>query len=135
MGFPITDRGEAEKFLLEYLELTKTDPDLFAGWRNLGMVVGVKLEDLDLGFTLDCTSGQNVVITPGYPRERPGAALKTTSEVFHNIFCGRQNLMIAFSRRQVKTEGKVSGILKLTPLLPKNIALYKQYLAKKGLSA
>ena len=132
MPFPYTDRAQADDFLYDFFLSTKTVPALFDGWRQLGLVVGVKIEDLDLGYTLDCTSGKDVVMSKVYP-SKPGAALRLTSDSFHRLFSGKLNIMIAFSARKVKTEGNVAGIMKLTPLMPPSIQLYKAYLKKKGL--
>jgi hypothetical protein len=132
MPFPYTDRAQADDFLFEFFLSTKTVPALFDAWRQLGLVVGVKIEDLDLGYTLDCTSGKDVVMSKGYPT-KSGAALKVTSDTFHRLFMGRLNIMMAFSARKVKTEGNVAGIMKITRLMPLLIQLYKDYLKKKGL--
>ncbi|MEW5932144.1 MAG: SCP2 sterol-binding domain-containing protein [Bacillota bacterium] len=135
MPFPYRDPEQARPFLLEYFELTKTDPELLEAWKNLGMVVGVKIEDLGLGYTLDCTSGRDVVVLDRYPEEPPGCAMKLNADVFHDIFTGRLNVMMAFGRRLVRTEGNIAGIMKLSFLLPKNIKLYKDYIRQKGLSS
>jgi len=132
MPFPYTDRAQADDFLFEFFLSTKTVPALFDAWRQLGLVVGVKIEDLSLGYTLDCTSGKDVVMSKGYPT-KSGAALKVTSDTFHRLFMGRLNIMMAFSARKVKTEGNVAGIMKITRLMPLLIQLYKDYLKKKGL--
>lgn len=135
MPFPFkTDTEQARRFVLAYLELTKTEPDLFDGWRRMGMVVAFRLEDLGLDFTLDCTSGEDIVIRPGYPAETPGAVLKLSSDLFHDLFTGRANVGIAFARRQVRTEGNIAGVLRLTALMPRNIRLYKSYLQQQGVS-
>ena len=132
MPFPYTDRAQADDFVFEFFLSTKTVPALFDGWRQLGLVVGVKIEDLDLGYTLDCTSGKDVVMSKGYP-SNPGAALKLTSDTFHRLYTGKLNIIMAFSARKVKTEGNVAGIMKITRLMPLLIQLYKDYLRKKGL--
>lgn len=132
MPFPIKDPKRAEEFLVEYLLLTQTDPVLFEAWRGLGMVVGFKIEDLGLGLGLDCTSGDKIELLRHYPDPPPAAAMKVTSDNFHDIFTGKINVGIAFMKRLVKTEGNIGGILKLTGLLPRNIKLYKEFLARKG---
>ncbi len=133
MAFPYkADKQKADEFLYEFLLKTKTDHDLFEGWKNLGMVVGLKASDLDLGYSLDCTSGTDVVITKGYP-DKPKAALKMNSDDFQNLLIGKLNLIWAFSSRKIKTEGNIASILKLTPLMPKLINLYKVSLKEKGI--
>jgi len=84
------DPRQAEDFIVEYLEATQTDPVLLDAWKRLGMVVGFKIEDLGLGFGLDCTSGDKVVISRRYPDPPPAAAMKLTSDTFHDIFTGRR---------------------------------------------
>ncbi len=135
MPFPIKDPKAAEDFFIEYLEATQTDPILLEAWKKLGIVVGFKIEDLGLGFGLDCTSGDKVVILRHYPDPPPAAAMKVTSDVFHDIFTGRLNVGMAFMKRQVRTEGNIGGILKLTTLMPRNIKVYRDLLAAKGLDA
>lgn len=135
MAFPYkADAHKADDFLYEFLLRTKTDHDLFEGWKNLGMLVGLKASDLELGYSLDCTSGTDVVITKGYP-DKPKAAMKMNIEDFHNLLIGKLNLVWAFSSRKIKTEGNIASILKLTPLMPKLIKMYKNYLQEKGVLA
>ncbi|MCL6580827.1 MAG: SCP2 sterol-binding domain-containing protein, partial [Firmicutes bacterium] len=133
MPFPYKDPRQAEDFIVEYLEATQTDPVLLDAWKRLGMVVGFKIEDLGLGFGLDCTSGDKVVISRRYPDPPPAAAMKLTSDTFHDIFTGRLNVGMAFMKRAVRTEGNIAGVLKLTGLMPRNIKVYKDLLAAKGL--
>ncbi len=133
MPFPIKDPKKAEDFLVEYLETTQTDPVLLEAWKNLGMVVGFKIEDLGLGFGLDCTSGDRVVISRSYPAQPPAAAMKLVSDTFHELFTGRLNVGMAFMKRLVRTEGNIAGVLKLASLMPRNIKVYKDLLAAKGL--
>jgi putative sterol carrier protein len=133
MAFPYTnDKQKADEFLYEYLLSTKTDPALFEGWKNLNMIIGVQIIDLGLGYTINCTSGTDVVITKGYP-EKPQAALKLNIDVFHNLYIGKLNVVWAFSMRKIKTEGNIASIMKLTSLQPRGIKLYKDYLKAKGL--
>jgi len=133
MAFPYAnDKQKADEFLYEFFLSTKNDPALFEGWKGLGMVVGVKIVDFEMGYTLDCTSGKDVVITKGYP-EKPDAALKLNSDVFHKLYTGRLNVVWAFSMRKIKTEGNIANIMKLTSLQPKAIKMYKEYLKAKGL--
>lgn len=135
MAFPYkTDKQKADEFLYEFLLKTKTDHDLFEGWKKLGMIVGVMTIDLGLGYTLDCTSGTDVVITKGYP-DKPKAALKMNIDDFHNLWIGKLNLVWAFSTRKIKTEGNIASIMKLTPLMPKGIKLYQEFLKEKGIPA
>ena len=133
MPFPVKDPRLAEDLFIEYLEATQTDPVLLEAWKKLGMVVGFKIEDLGLGFGLDCTSGDKVVVLRTYPEKPPAAAMKLTSDTFHDIFTGRLNVGMAFMKRVVRTEGNIAGILKLSSLMPRNIKVYKNLLAAKGL--
>lgn len=133
MPFPIKDPAKAEDFIVEYLQATQSDPVLLDAWKRLGLVVGFKIEDLGLGFGLDCTSGDKVVISRSYPSTPPSAAMKLTSDTFHDIFTGRLNVGMAFMKRLVRTEGNIAGILKLSSLMPRNIKVYKDLLAAKGL--
>ncbi|MCL5278216.1 MAG: SCP2 sterol-binding domain-containing protein [Deltaproteobacteria bacterium] len=133
MAFPyVNDRQKADDFLYEFFLKTKTDPDLFEGWKNLGMLVGVQIPDLGLGYTLDCTSGKDVMISRGYP-DKPGAALKLNIGVFHDLWIGKLNVVWAFSMRKIKTEGNIASIMKLTSLMPKGIQMYKDYVKGKGI--
>ncbi len=133
MAFPYTgDKQKADEFLYEFFLKTKTDPSLFEGWKNLGMTVGVQIPDLGLGYTIDCSSLKDVIITKGYP-EKPKAALKLNSDVFHSLWIGKLNIVWAFSMRKIKTEGNIASIMKLTSLMPKGIEMYKGYLKEKGI--
>lgn len=133
MAFPYTgDKQKADEFMYDFLLSTKTDPELFEGWKNLNMVVGVKILDLELGYTINCTSGTDVVISKGYP-DKPQAALKLNSDVFHNLYIGKLNVVWAFSMRKIKTEGNIASVMKLTSLQPRGIKMYKDYLKAKGL--
>ncbi|RJQ08817.1 MAG: hypothetical protein C4551_04575 [Bacillota bacterium] len=132
MPFPFKDPQKAADFLHEYLRATQSDPVLYEAWKNLGMVVGFKIEDLRLGMGLDCTSGKEIVILRNYPEKPPSAAMKLSSDVFHDIFTGRLNVGMAFMKRLVRTEGNIAGILKLSSLMPRNIKVYKDLLEAKG---
>lgn len=133
MPFPLKhDREAARQFVRAYLELTRTDPALFDGWRKLGLVVAFRLEDLGLDFYLDCTSGTDVAVHQGWPASRPGAVLKLSSDLFHDLFTGRANVGMAFARRQIRTEGNVTGVLRLATLMPRNIRLYQEFARRQG---
>lgn len=129
------DPEAAREFVYRYLERTKEDPELFRAWSRLGMKVGVQLEDLDLGFTLDCTSGNDVLVSHGYPEEAPGVGLRLSSDLFHQLFTGRANVAMAFAKRQIKATGNVASILKLVGLMPRNIKVYKEFLRERGFEA
>lgn len=131
MPFPYKDPDRAKAFMIEYLAATQKDPVLLEAWKKLGLVVGFKFEDLGLGFGLDCSSGEEIVILRDYPDPPPQAAMKTTSDTFHDIFTGRLNVGMAFMRRAVRTEGNIGGILKVASLMPRNIKIYKELLAEK----
>lgn len=135
MPFPHKDPAKAKEFMVEYLAATQTDPVLLEAWKKLGMVVGFQFDDLGIGFGLDTSNGREIVILSDYPDPAPQAAMKTTSDTFHDIFTGRLNVGMAFMRRSVRTEGNIAGILKLASLMPRNIKIYKELLAQKGATA
>lgn len=134
MRFPLKDdREKAKEFLYEYFLATQSIPELFDAWRKFNMIVGIKIEDLDIGFTLDC-NGTGVEVSHGYPEESPGAGLTMSSDIFHRLFTGRANVGVVFAKRQIKTTGNVTSILKIAGLMPKNVALYREFLKQKGLA-
>ncbi len=135
MPFPYpADKQKADEFLYEFFLSTKTDPKMFDVWKNLNKRIGVQMTDLDLGYSIDCTSGTDVVITKGFPAD-PQIGLKLTSEVFHNLYSGRLNAIWAFSSRKVKVTGSfnMGRLMKLTSLQPSAIKLYRDFLRSKGL--
>lgn len=134
MSFPFKDDiPQATAFFHDYLKATQKDPVLFEAWRRLGLWVGIQIEDMGIGFSLDCTHGETIAILNGYPDFTPGVGLKLTSDLFHDLFTGKVNVGVAFAKRQIRAEGNVAGVLKLTALMPKNIKLYKAFLAERGL--
>ncbi|MBI3659736.1 SCP2 sterol-binding domain-containing protein [Candidatus Acetothermia bacterium] len=108
-------------------------PEIHEGWVNLGMIIGTHLENPKIDFWIDAREGKVEVheTSPG----PESASLHLTCELFHKLYLGQENAVLAFVQRKIRTAGKVSGIIKLTSTMPSAIQAYKNYLSEKGLAA
>jgi hypothetical protein len=134
MSFPYSDPVQARAFLIEFAQRLGTHPEIHDGWAKLEMIVGVHLENPKIAFWVDARGGQ-VRVTETPPDAPEGASLHLTCDLFHRLYLGQVNAMLAFVQRKIRTSGKVSGIIKLTSTMPTAIRLYQEFLTEKGLSA
>lgn len=133
MSFPLkNDREQAKEFLYGYIQAIFNDEEAAQGWRQLNRTVGIKLDDLDLGFTLQC-SPEELSASLGYP-DKPDVGLHLSSDTFHKLFTGKGNPMMEFTLGRIKTEGDLGAVLKIAGALPQSIKVYQQYLAERGLA-
>jgi putative sterol carrier protein len=133
MGFPYKDPEQAEAFLLGFIERLKDVEEIYKGWSALNMVIGIHLKQPDVDFWVD-TRGGDVVVCKEQPGPE-GASLTLTADLFHQLYTGRENVMLAFVKGKIKPRGKVAGIMQLTRTMPSAVEVYKAYLAKKGLAS
>ncbi len=133
MGFPYKDPEQAEAFLLEFIERLKGVEEIYKGWSALNMVIGIHLKQPDVDFWVD-TRGGDVVVQKEQPGPE-GASLTLTADLFHQLYTGRENAMLAFVKGKIKPRGKVAGIMQLTRTMPSAVKVYKAYLAEKGLAS
>jgi putative sterol carrier protein len=131
MGFPYKDPEQAEAFLLEFIERLKGVEEIYKGWLALNMVIGIHLKQPDVDFWVD-TRGDDVVVQKEQPGPE-GASLTLTADLFHQLYTGQENVMLAFVKGKIKPRGKVAGIMQLTRTMPSAVEVYKAYLAEKGL--
>lgn len=133
MSFPLkNDAEKANQFFLGYLQAITENPETAQGWKDLNMVVGVKLLDLDLGYTID-SSSQEILIAAGFP-ENPDAGISFTSDTFHELFLGNSNPVMALAMGKIKTSGSNKKVLGVAGILPQNFKAYRDYLESQGLS-
>ncbi len=133
MAFPYTDPPQARAFLLEFIQKLDTVPEIHAGCSKLEMVVAIHLENPKLDFWIDARGGM-VKVLEAHPGVE-SASLHLTCELFHQLYLGQENAILAFVQRKIRTTGKVSGIIQLTSTMPRAINAYKTLLAEKGLKA
>jgi hypothetical protein len=133
VGFPYRDSTEAKRFVLDFAARLKEAPEVGPGWLALKMVVGIHLEQPQIDFWIDAR-GSELAISETTPGEE-GASLNLTCELFHKLYAGQENAMLAFVQRKIKPRGKVAGIIQLTRTMPQAVGVYKKYLAEKGLVA
>lgn len=133
MAFPYSDPAQARAFLLEFIQKLDTVPEIHEGWVNLGMIIGIHLENPQIAFWIDAREGKVEVYETSPGPE--SASLHLTCELFHKLYLGQENAVLAFVQRKIRTTGKVSGIIKLTSTMPSAIQAYKNYLNEKGLTA
>lgn len=133
MSFPLKSNLEqASQFLLGFLQSLMNNPETAQAWSDLDMVVGVKLLDLDLGYTLNCST-EGVEISPVFP-ENPDAGISFSSDTFHDLFTGKLNPMMSLATGKIKTSGSTKNVLKVANILPQNFKAYVEYLKSQGLS-
>jgi len=132
MGFPYKDAEQAKEFILKFVERLKGVEEIYKGWAALNMVIGIHIRQPDFDFWVDTRGGELVI-----KREQPGeegASLTLTADLFHRLYSGQENALLAFTKGKIKPKGKVSGIIQLTRTMPSAVKVYKEYLAEKGLA-
>lgn len=132
MGLPYGDAEQAKAFVLEFVERLKDVEEIYQGWSALDMVIGIHIRQPDFDFWVD-TRGGDLQYREEQPAEE-GASLTLTADLFHQLYSGQQNAMLAFTQGKIKPKGKVSGIMQLTRTMPKAVEVYKQFLGEKGFS-
>jgi hypothetical protein len=133
MGFPYRDPSQAKQFVFEFAGRLKDDPEIGPGWLALKMIVGIHLEQPQIDFWIDAR-GTELVISEVKPGDE-GASLNLTCDLFHRLYSGQENAMLAFVQRKIKPRGKVAGIIQLTRTMPQAVGVYRQFLTEKGLTA
>ncbi len=133
MAFPYSDAAQARQFLLEFIQKLDTVPEIHQGWSKLAMVIGIHLENPKLEFWIDARHQEVQVleVNPG----QEDASLHLTCELFHRLYLGQENAVLAFVQRKIRTSGRVQGIIQLTSTMPSAIKTYRVFLKEKGLSA
>jgi hypothetical protein len=133
MPFPYSDPTQARAFLLEFIRRLDTVPEIHQGWSKLGMIVGIHLENPKIELWVDARSSKiDVYETSPGPES---ASLHLTCELFHRLYLGQENAVLAFVQRKIRTAGKVSGIIQLTSTMPSAIKAYQAFLKEKSLAA
>jgi len=127
MSFPLkNDVERADQFFLDFLRSLMKNPETAAAWCGLGMVVGVKMQDLNLGYTIRCTP-EGVIAESGYP-ENPDTGISFTSDTFHDLFTGEINAIMSLASGKISISGSTKNMLKLSNVLPQTYEVYEKYL-------
>jgi hypothetical protein len=134
MGFPYTDSKQAKEFVLGFANSLKDVKEIYEGWSALKMLIGIHIKQPDIDFWVDARS-EGMQICETYPGGEEAASLTLTAELFHKLYTGQENAMLAFTKRLIQPKGKVSGIMQLTRTMPQAVEAYKKYLAEKGVKA
>jgi hypothetical protein len=134
MGFPYQDPQQAKEFILGFANRLKDVKEISEGWSALKMLIGIHIKQPDIDFWVDAR-GKEMQICETHPGGEEDASLTLTAELFHKLYTGQENAMLAFTKRLIQPKGKVSGIMQLTRTMPQAVEAYKRYLAEKGVSA
>lgn len=132
MGFPYQEAQPAKEFVLAFVERLKEVKEIYAGWSSLDMLIGIHLKQPDVDFWVD-TRGGGVQVCPEHPGGEEGASLTLTADLFHKLYTGQENAMVAFTKRLIQPKGKVSGIMQLTSTMPQAVQVYRKFLTERGL--
>jgi hypothetical protein len=98
------------------------------------MLIGIHIKQPDIDFWVDAR-GKEMQICETHPGGEEDASLTLTAELFHKLYTGQENAMLAFAKRLIQPKGKVSGIMQLTRTMPQAAEAYTRYLAEKGVKA
>lgn len=131
MGFPYKEPEQAKAFVLGFVERLRGVEEIYKGWSALNMIIGIHIKQPEIDFWVD-TRGGGLEVRADLPGEE-GASLTLTADLFHKLYSGQENAMLAFTMGKIKPKGKVSGIMQLTRTMPSAVRVYKEYLAEKGL--
>ncbi len=132
MGFPYQDPHQAKEFVIGFANSLKNVKEIYEGWSALKMLIGIHIKQPDIDFWVDAR-GEEMQICETHPGGEEGASLTLTADLFHKLYTGQENAMLAFTKRLIQPKGKVSGIMQLTRTMPQAVEAYKKYLAEKGL--
>ncbi|MCS6936326.1 MAG: SCP2 sterol-binding domain-containing protein [Candidatus Bipolaricaulota bacterium] len=132
MGFPYTDPQQAKQFVLEFANRLKDVKEIYEGWSALKMLVGIHIKQPDIDFWVDAR-GDRMQICETHPGGEEDASLTLTADLFHKLYTGQENALLAFTKRQIHPKGRVSGIIQLTRTMPHAVQAYKQFLSERGL--
>jgi putative sterol carrier protein len=133
MGFPYRDTEQAKAFVLEFIERLREVDVIREGWQKLDMLIAIHIKQPDIDFWID-TRGGKLELATEKPDGEEEAALTLTADLFHKLYTGQENAMMAFTQRKIQPKGRVSGIMQLTNTMPQAVAVYRQYLQEKGLA-
>ncbi len=132
MGFPYQDPQQAKPFVLGFANSLKDVKEIYEGWSALKMLIGIHIKQPDIDFWVDAR-GEGMQICETNPGGEEAASLTLTAELFHKLYTGQENAMLAFTKRLIQPKGKVSGIMQLTRTMPQAVEVYKRFLVEQGL--
>jgi hypothetical protein len=125
------DTEEVEKFLGGIWEKMGSDADLGPKLRAANTVMRANYTDPPAQVTITCDAS-GVTVDRGSSDKTAIATLNMAADMGNRFWLGAVNLPMALSRGQITSEGKMSEIMKLLPMLKPAFALYKQMLADEG---
>ncbi len=134
MPFPYSDADRAEPFALGYFERLRESEDIRRTWLELDGLIQVRIEEPDIGVSIDTRGGCEMRIVPGVAPEEPDLTLALTADSFHDIYTGRLNVFDAFATQRIRAEGNVALIMKTAWTLPQAIQIYREHCASAGLA-
>lgn len=125
------DTEEAEHFLGAIWERMGADPDLGPKLESVNSTMRAIYTDPPGQVTIACKPG-GVVVERGETSTEPVVTLHMAADMGNRFWLGSVNMPMALSRGQIKSEGQMSDIMKLLPMLKPAFVLYKQILVDEG---
>ena len=127
MSLPLkNDLIRINRFFLGFFKYLMENQETAKEWCRLGMIVGIKIQDLNLGYTINCLP-QEIEIDSGYPKN-PDVGISFTSDTFHDLFIGKINATMSLALGEIRTSGPTKNILRIARILPKTYAVYEEFL-------
>jgi len=133
MGFPYKDPEQAREFVFGFIDRLRNVDVIREGWQKLDMLIAIHIRQPDIDFWID-TRGGKLELCTEKPEGEEEAALTLTADLFHKLYTGQENAMMAFTQRKIQPKGRVSGIMQLTSTMPQAVAVYREYLKERGLA-
>lgn len=130
--FPYKDPAQALQFALGYFDRLQADVDIRATWLKLRAIVQLKMRDPDIQAYVDTRSGTQMQVRAGVAAEPPNVVISLTADVFHQIYTGQMNVIMAFATGKIKTRGNTGLVMRTTWTLPAAIRIYRDYLKEIG---
>ncbi len=125
------DAGQLYQCIGGMLEKAKADENMGKKIRKEAITIRFIYQDLDAQITVDACSPAEIGEYTVYCGEcdvKPELEMTMKSDVAHNFWLGKVNLMAALTRGQIIAKGPVTKALKLLPAIKPTYNIYKEHL-------
>jgi hypothetical protein len=109
----------------------KEDSEVSSQVKATNLVIRFSYFEPDAKITIDARSGREEIIY-GNCDLIPDVELTMSSDIAHEFWLGRLNVMAAITKRQIIPSGSLSKIMKLIPIIKLAIKIYPQHLKEIG---
>lgn len=109
----------------------KEDSEVSSQVKATNLVIRFSCFEPEAKITIDARPGREEIIY-GNCDLIPDVELTMSSDMAHEFWLGRVNVMTAITKRQIIPSGSLSKIMKLIPIIKSAVKIYPQYLKELG---